>query len=399
MAIFRPIQAYRPDDSKLPQIAQKSSDFPGKKALVHAIRENKLSYLNLTNAHQLSENADNPQKAFDHAQRYIESMFEDGHFVEDDQDCYYVYRQTGLQRSCTGVLGRADIEEYDNNIIKKHELTRTNSEHLIAELFRNTRVLGEPVLLGHLDHHALAQTLREVTSSPPDCQFRSEFGENHELWLVKDESKIEKIQEQVAEIESLYIMDGHHRMAALSNLHSFNPEEKGRYFLANLVAESELHIGPFHRKVEGVEIDVPNFLIELSHIFDIQSFGSDLKIYNPGQRNEFGMLLDGNWYSIKLRNPHHLLDVTILESEILAPVFDILNTQTDPRLHFIKNVEEMEVIDEMKSQPDCNSVLFTLHPCSFDEIRTVSEQGGTMPPKSTYIQPRSRPGLVVQKFR
>ena len=110
------------------------------------------------------------------------------------------------------------------------------------------------------------------------------------------------------------------------------------------------------------------------------------------------MLLNGNWYSIKLRNPHHLLDVTILESEILAPIFSILNTQTDPRVEFVKNIDEMEVINEMKTTPGNDTVLFTLFPCSFEEIQTVSEQGGTMPPKSTYIQPRSRPGLVIQKF-
>lgn len=398
MAHFRPFKAFRPDDADIELVAEKSSDYPGKRAMVQAMEQNELSYLNLTNAHHLEKCAGDPAKAFEHAQAYVQKMMEEGHLKEDEADNYYIYRQTNPRRSCTGLLGKADIEEYDANVIKKHELTRTNSEHLIADLFRATRVLGEPVLLGHENNDGLKNVIAGVTQTEPDVSFTSKGGELHELWVVSDENLIHSITSYVADIESLYIMDGHHRMAALSNLHSFKPEEKGRYFLANLMAESELHIGPFHRRIEGVEIDETAFLLELSHIFDIQSFGTSLEIYNPSQRNEFGMLLNGQWYSVMLRNPHHLLDVTILESEILAPIFNILNTQTDPRVEFVKNIDEMEVIREMMDEPKNTSVLFTLYPCSFEEIRTVSEQGGTMPPKSTYIQPRSRPGLVIQKF-
>lgn len=394
MALFQPLQAYRASSADLEKVAVKSSDFESKSDMIEEIRSNELCYLNLTNAHYLQENLDGG--AFEHAHQYVQRMFESKKWIEDEKEGFYVYRQTGIQRSCTGIIGKGDIEEYDNNIIKKHELTRTNSEHLIADLFRSTRVLGEPVLLGHEDRPRIKEILNEITATQPDEVFHSKMGEKHELWLVQNPNKINDIANEVAEIEALYIMDGHHRMAALSNLHSFKPEEKGRYFLANLVAQSELHIGPFHRLVEEVNMSDTELILELSHIFDIHNFGSEPKIYNPQQRNEFGMLFHGNWYSLKLRNPHHQLDVTILESEILAPIFEIYNTQTDPRLSFVKNVEEMEVIQSMRDSK--NSILFTLYPCSFEEIQTVSEQGGTMPPKSTYIQPRSRPGLVIQKF-
>jgi uncharacterized protein (DUF1015 family) len=394
MANFLPLKAFRPSSNDLEKVAVKSSDFETKKLMISEMENNELSFLNITNAHYLEGNQDGG--AFDHAHAYVERMFEKAKWLEDEQECFYVYRQTGLHRSCTGIIGKADILEYDDNTIKKHELTRTNSEHLIADLFRSTHMLGEPVLLGHKNNAGLKELLSRVCQNPPDESFHSKMGEKHELWLIRNESEVQEASNFVADIDSLFIMDGHHRMAALSNLHSYNPEEKGRYFLANLVAEDELHIGPFHRLVEEVTISDTDLLIELSHIFDIQNFGTDISIYNPGQRNEFGMLFHGNWYSLKLRNPHHQLDVTILESEILGPIFEIFNTQTDPRLSFVKNIDEMEVVSEI--QAGTNSILFTLYPVSFEEIQTVSEQGGTMPPKSTYIQPRSRPGLVIQKF-
>jgi uncharacterized protein (DUF1015 family) len=396
MANFHPLSGFRPLSEELAKVAVKSSDFSGKVDMVAEMENNNLCYLNLTNAHYLEQNVDDPAKAFAHAKKYVQAMFEGGNWQPDEKECFYVYRQTSPRRSCTGIIGLADIEEYDNNTIKKHELTRVNSEHLIAELFKSTNVLGEPVLLGHEDNDELRSLLNLVMQDPADEVFSANKGDKHELWLLADEELKSKISDQISGIESLYIMDGHHRMAALSNLHTFNPEAKGRYFLANLVAESELHIGPFHRKVEVLDMNETDLFIELSHIFEIQNFGSEIEIYNPTERNEFGMLFKNNWYGLTLREAHHQLDVSTLEAEVLAPIFDIINTQTDPKLSFVKNIDELAVVQEMKD--DETSILFTLFPCSFDEIQTVSEQGGIMPPKSTYIQPRSRPGLVIQKF-
>lgn len=411
MAIIEPFKAVRPPKDKAGLVASRSYDDYSKEERNANLEFNPFSFLHIINpGYKFHKNISGVKRFSLVHNRYLEFK-EDGIFNKDTHASFYIYKTKTRSHSFCGILAGASTVDYKNNKIKKHEDTLQPREQLFKEYLKTAGFNAEPVLLTYPNKTTITAIIEKATAGDPEYEFTSTDRITHYLWRIQDEQVIKKLQEEFSNIDSLYIADGHHRSASsfllAEELKSENENHTGKepynYFMSYLIPESQLKIYEFNRMVKDLNgLSKEEFLMKLDERFRIENRGRQL--YKPTKKHHFSMYLDGEFYSLYLRktlyqfsNSLSELDTQILYETVLKPILGIHDLRNDQRIEYgygKHNVIKMkDLIDQKKF-----SVGFGLVPITVSEMKNIADEGLQMPPKSTYIEPKLRSGLVIYEF-
>jgi len=331
-----------------------------------------------------------------------------GLFKQDLKELLYLYELVQDGHSQTGLVGCLSIEDFFNDSILKHELTRPDKEEDRKTHIKVGRMHAEPVLFAYRKSGVIDSLVKKVKKNSPEYKFTAEDGVTHIFWLIEDDDIILKIVEEFEKITHTYVADGHHRTAAASlvgrELQVENRYHQGieeyNYFLTVLFPDDQLNIIDYNRVVKDLHGNSPEKFVKLiGKGFDIKSNGS--KPYRPKKLHEFSMYLDGEWFVLKAKkgtyndkDPILSLDVTILSKHILEPVLDIKDLRTDKRIDFVGGSRGLEGLQSRVDSGEMK-VAFGLYPVSMKLLMDIAESGSIMPPKTSWFEPKLRSGLIV----
>lgn len=350
-------------------------------------------------------------EVYDRAVDNFNAFQRNGWLVQDEKEHYYIYAQTMDGRTQYGIVVAANVDDYMNNRIKKHELTRRDKEEDRMKHVRINNANVEPVFFAFPDNGALEAIITEVTASKPEYDFTAPDGFGHHFWVIDDEPTIDAITNEFEKIPYLYIADGHHRTAAAALVGNekanANPAHRGdeeyNYFLAVCFPASHLKIIDYNRVVKDLNGLTPaEFLAKLTKDFIVKEMGKE--IYHPAALHNFSLYLDGTWYSLTAKegryddnDPIGVLDVTISSDLILRDILGIHDLRSDKRIDFVGGIRGL---GELQRRVDSGemAVALALYPVSMKQLMDIADSGNIMPPKTTWFEPKLRSGLVIHKL-
>ncbi|HEY1010699.1 DUF1015 domain-containing protein [Daejeonella sp. JGW-45] len=329
--------------------------------------------------------------------------------VRDTKPSIYVYRISDSEKSQTGIWTVTHVDDYLNDRIKKHELTRPEREVVLTDYLQQTGIDANPVLITYEPDRRINNFIEKVCKTT-SCLSYEKNKYRHELWKVEDEQDIAILSRAFETISTAYIADGHHRAAAAARLsinqrqlqNRYNGDEEFNYFSSVYMASDQLRIYPFHRLVKDLNgYTVSMFLKRLSCDFVVQK---SEKSVMPSELHDFGMYLDGIWYHLRAHEELYLgggavseLDVSILQDYVLSPLLHIDDPRTDKRLVFSGGILTADDLVKQVTENDY-AVLFTLFPTSTDQLMKIADMGEVMLPKSTWFEPKFQAGLLVHRI-
>lgn len=335
----------------------------------------------------------------------------EGWLRQDDKEHYYIYAQTMDGRTQYGIVVAANVADYMEGRIKKHELTRRDKEEDRMKHVRVNNANIEPVFFAFPDNEALEKVIRDVTAGEPEYDFTSAEGFGHHFWVIDDPETIKTVTEEFAKIPYLYIADGHHRSAAAALVgdekRRQNPNHRGdeeyNYFLAVAFPASHLKIIDYNRVVKDLNGLTPEeFLKRLDKCFIVEDKGTEE--YRPDRLHNFSLYLGGRWYSLTARegtyddnDPIGVLDVTVSSDNILRDILGITDLRSDKRIDFVGGIRGL---GELKRRVDSGemAMALALYPVSMKQLMDIADSGNIMPPKTTWFEPKLRSGLVIHKL-
>jgi len=406
-----PFKAVRPARAYAGLVASRSYEDYDEEELKAQLEYNPYSFLHIINPGYKFQHDIAGEKRFGMVKnRYLEFK-EENIYRQDKEPSYYIYKIKTRETSCYGIIAAASAEDYERNVIRRHEDTIAHREELFKDYLKVVGFNTEPVLLTYPDNSVIDDLLKERMNSRPEYEFATYNKERHALWLIDDPDSIEKIKQEFGAMDKLYIADGHHRSASSYLLakesKENNPEHTGEeaynFFMSYLISESNLRIFEFSRLIKDLNgHSKEEFLIMLDEWFRIENRGHE--VYTPSKKHHFNMYLDGEFYSLYLRKTNYKftdslseLDSYILYEKILKPVLGIEDLRHDNRISYIHGRND---IVELKTRIDKGefAVGFGMLPAAIGEIKQIADENLTMPPKSTYIEPKLRSGLTVYEF-
>ena len=423
MAVLKPFRGIRPKKEFVKQVASKPYDVLNEKEARAECKGNPYSFY-----HIIKPEIDFPDE-FDHyapevykkGKENFDILFREGIFFTDENDCLYIYAQTmparllglsedgGNGRMQYGIVGCASVDDYFNDIIKKHELTRPDKEEDRKNHRRYSKLDYEPVFFAYPDVEELNGIVKNICSDKPEYDFVSDDGIGHTFWIVNEKLLVDKIVLHFSKIKYTYVADGHHRTAAAAlvgkEMREANPNHTGQeeynYFLAVHFPASQLQIMDYNRVVKDLNGLTPDeFLKQVSEYF-IVGTPHVVSLQRPKQLHEFGMYLDGKWYSLTAKpgtyndsDPIGVLDVTILSEKILEPILNINDLRTDKRIEFVGGLRGLGELERRVNSGEMQ-VAFALYPVSMKQLIDIADSGKIMPPKTTWFEPKLRSGLVL----
>lgn len=413
MAVVRPFKAIRPNRKVADKVCSLPYDVMNREEAAKMAEGNPYSFLHVCRAEIDMPGQADPydRSVYEKAASNIDKFLEQGIFMEDAKPMLYVYRQTMGDNVQTGIVGCVSVDDYLNNVIKKHEFTRVEKEKDRINHFDICNANTEPVFLTYRDDMKI-KTLVEgvVTGSRPEYDFVTDDGVGHTLWVITDANVISGLTGLFAAVPELYIADGHHRSASACKVglkrREENPDYTGdeefNYFMAVIFPETDLKVFDYNRAVKDLNGNSPEGFIQKVKDagFDVEEKGTEE--YRPEAKHDFGMFLDGRWYKLTAKDkivPDHIinsLDVAILQNNVLGPLLGIEDPRTDPRIDFIGGIRglgelERRVNDDMK-------VAFAVHPVEISDLMNVSDHNEVMPPKSTWFEPKLGSGLFIHRL-
>ena len=372
------------------------------------LKSNPSSFLNVIRPEVITgkKHPANSQKLFAQSRQVYQQLFDAGVFVVDSQPSYYVYTQHIGRASFTGIMGCASVEDYDSGVIRIHEQTIASREKILRDYLAVCDINAEPVCFTYPRTGSLELLSEIVRQNPPMLDFEDDEGKKHQLWRVDDPEWIDKFSEKLGALKHIYIADGHHRSASSVLLahdkwlqsDRVTGEEPWNYFLGIFFPDDQLKIYEYNRVVKDLgDKGVSQFLEELSADFEIH-FKEQIPI-KPEQQGHFGMCLGGFWYKLVYRHRRSTevvaaLDVSILSSKILAPLLGIRDLRNDTRISFVPGTKGPQELERLVNTGKYD-VAFSLFPVRGEEFYAISDQGKTMPPKSTYVVPKLLSGLLI----
>lgn len=410
MPKIKPFRGIRPAPEYVDQVVLQLENLSIPQA--KEIREgNPLSYVNmlvprLENRFMMGSKK---ELAYKQINENFEEFLEKGILRKDKDPSLYIYRTVQSGHVQTGIWAATSIDDYLNNIVKKHELTRADREAGLIEYLQHTDLDGNPVLITYPPSETINAVIDRVTERNADIQFGID-GQQHWLWQINDEIQISVLVKAFGELPASYIADGHHRAAAACiagiqrrklNL-KHRGDEEYNYFMSVYMATDQLRIYGFNRLVKDLGTLTSNeFFTRVNEHFEVSECFEKVV---PAEIHQFGMYIDKKWFLLtareetyKSRRPVETLDVSILQENVLAPILGIKDPRSDPRIQFSGGLIPVE---NLMSQVDsgCYKIAFTLFPTSIDELIQVANCGEVMPPKSTWFEPKFLAGLLIHSI-
>jgi len=413
MAILKPFKGIRPKKEFVKQVASKPYDVLNEREARKEAEGNPYSFY-----HVIKPEIDFPDD-FDHYApdiyiRGIENfkdMMNKGVFFQDEEACLYIYCQTMNGRKQYGIVGSASVDDYLNNVIRKHELTRPDKEEDRKNHVRVSNLNYEPVFFAYPHQEELDRLIMELAKGTPEYNFIADDGIGHAFWVIQDPALISKITSLFSKIPFTYVADGHHRTAAAALVgeekRKANPRHTGQeeynYFLAVHFPDNQLQILDYNRVVKDLNgMTSGQFIEKLKTSFEITPIGKEA--YRPQQLHEFGMYLDGSWYKLTAKpgtynnnDPIGALDVTILSEQLLVPILKIVDLRTDKRIEFVGGLRGLGELEKRVDSGDMKAA-FSMFPVSMKQLIDIADSGNIMPPKVTWFEPKLRSGLVLHSL-
>lgn len=350
-------------------------------------------------------------KVYEKAVENFNAFQRNGWLVQDEKEHYYIYAQTMNGRTQYGIVIAANVDDYMEQRIKKHELTRRDKEEDRMKHVRVNNANIEPVFFAFPDNEVLEKIINETTAGEPEYDFVAPDGFGHHLWVIDSQETIDTITAEFDKIPYLYIADGHHRTAAAALVGNekakANPKHTGNeeynFFLAVAFPASHLNIIDYNRVVRDLNGLTPSQLLEqIKKDFTVEEKGS--APYRPTALHNFALYVDGKWYSLTAKegryddnDPIGVLDVTISSDLILRDILGIADLRTDKRIDFVGGIRGLEELQRRVDSGEMAMAL-ALYPVSMKQLIDIADTGNIMPPKTTWFEPKLRSGLVIHKL-
>lgn len=412
MAVVNPFICIRPEQSVAHRIAALPYDVYNREEAKREVLKEPLSFLRIDRAEtNFGDEVDTyDPRVYIKAKELLQEMIEQGSYVIDDKKCYYVYELVMGGRTQTGLVACSSIDDYLNNVIKKHENTREEKEIDRINHVDVCNAQTGPIFLAYRSKKEIDNVIEETKREEPIYSFTSKDEIGHHIWRISDGEKIAILKDAFSKVTDIYIADGHHRAASAVNVglkrREENPgytgDEEFNFFLSVLFPHDQLMILPYNRAVMDLNgLTKEQFIGRIKENFDIFELG-DLP-YTPEEKASFGMFLDNSWYRLKakeaissIKDPVEVLDVSLLQKYILQPILGIEDPRIDTRIDFIGGIRGLKELEKRVSQD--MRVAFSMYPTSIIELFEVSDAGRLMPPKSTWFEPKLRSGLFIHSL-
>ena len=410
MAVIKPFQCVRPNGTCVANVAALPYDVYNREEAKAVIAKNPQSFLMIDRAEtNFSDDVDTyADEVYQKAKSLIGEWKENKTFVTDEEACYYLYELTMNGRVQTGIVACASIDDYLNCVIKKHENTRADKEVDRIRHVDTCSAQTGPIFLAYRANEVIREIVNEVKTEEALYDFVSEDGIRHRVFRIGDLEKVQKIQEAFANIENVYIADGHHRAASAVKVGvkrrtehpNYDGTEEFNYFLSVLFPDEELMIMDYNRVIKDLNgLSKEAFLETVGSIFKVKPLDGAKK---PTKKGEFTMLLDNQWYLCTVKSedipndPVESLDVSLLQNLLLNPVLGIDDPKTNKRIDFVGGIRGIEEL-EKRCKEDC-VLAFAMYPTSIQELFSVADANLLMPPKSTWFEPKLRSGIFIHEI-
>lgn len=411
MAVLKAFKGLRPPEDIAKDLASRPYDVLNSEEAREEAKGNDYSLL-----HIIKPEIDLPPDIDVHAQAVYEKAAENfkafrdkGWLVQDEDDYLYIYAQTMNGKTQYGLVGCAGVEDYMNEIIRKHELTRPDKEEDRMKHVRINNANMEPVFFSYPAVKEIDDIIAAfVSDNTPVYDFVADDDIGHHFWVIKDKAIISEITGLFVKVPFTYVADGHHRTAAAALVGNekkkANPNHTGdeeyNFFLAVHFPDDQLSIIDYNRAVKDLYgLSKKEFLAKLETVFELEEKGSD--IYKPSKLHEFSMYLDGLWYRLTAKegtyddnDPIAVLDVTILSQHVLDNILGIKDLRRDKRIDFVGGIRGLGELEKRVDSGEMK-VAFALYPVSMKQLIDIADSGNIMPPKTTWFEPKLRSGLVV----
>jgi uncharacterized protein (DUF1015 family) len=406
MASIVPFQAVRPTRDKVCLVTCRSYDEYVNAELAAQLDFNPLSFLHVLKPAFINQQSIAYEKRYRQVHQKYQEFKNEVILVKDNKPAIYIHKIITKTESFTGIIVGTSVEEYRNNIIRKHEDTIAFRVRLLKEYMKYSEFNTEPVLMSYPDNKTIENWIFNCTQKLADFEFSTTKKETHYLWKIDDALEINWLQNIFKKTDSLYIADGHHRCEAAKLLSEENddPTNKAKDFiLSYLISENNIKIYEFNRLIKDLNgLSKADFLEKLEVHFTIKNH--EEHPFKPIQKHQFGMYLDQQFYSLVLKkeqtdfdNALDALDAQILYEKVLLPILNIVDLRNDERIEYVSGKQP---IQDLKQKIDDQEfeVGFLLFPSNINEIKSLADHDLIMPPKSTYIEPKFRSGLVIYEL-
>lgn len=411
MADIIPFRAVRPRADLADRIAALPYDVYNRKEARDAVKGDDYTFLRIDRPEtQFPEGYDMyAPEVYEKAREMLGQMMEEGLFIQEENAAYYVYELVMNGRSQVGIGACASVDDYDAQVIKKHENTRADKE---ADRIRHVDVCSAqtgPIFLAYRRREEIEQEVAKAMAGEPVYDFTAADGITHRLWVIDETEAVDRIRNAFLQVESIYIADGHHRCASAVRVSKkrraafprYTGKEEFNYFLSVLFPDDQLMIMDYNRVVKpGADFDESAFLGQVEAAFMLEKMGKEP--YKPQRKGEIGMYYRDEWYRLIINNecytgdPVEDLDVAVLQKELLEPVFGIADPKVDERIDFVGGIRGLAEL-ERRVHTDA-TVAFAMFPTNIHELFAVSDAGKLMPPKSTWFEPKLRSGLLIHRI-
>lgn len=407
MAVIRAFKALRPDEKVAHLVASVPYDVVNRKEAAELAKGNPISFLRVTRSEiEMEENLDvYSSEVYEKAKENFNRLKNEAPLVNDEKEHFYVYKLVMGDQSQVGIAATFSVNDYDNDVIMKHEKTRKVKEDDRTNHIVTTEAQTGAVFLTYKEVDEINTVVNETMQNEPLYDFTAPDGVKHTIWIMPDDFK-DIIVFEIGKVEKLYIADGHHRAASASRAQKVKKEsavgvtgeEEFNYFMAVLFPAEQLNIMPYNRVVFNLNgLMEGDFIEKVRENFTIEQVSSP----NPPERRSICMYLSGKWYLLKpnenvkeAESVGENLDVSILQNYLLNPILGIEDPRTDTNIDFIGGIRGTEELEKLVNTGQA-AVAFSMFPVSVDDLINISNAGETMPPKSTWFEPKLRDGLLV----
>lgn len=406
MAKIKPFKAVRPAPDKVALVTCRTYDDYSSAELAAWLDFNPYSFLHVIHPAYANAQKVSWEKRFKAVANKYQDFKHDQILIEEEHPVFYLYEIQSKGQTFTGIIAGTSVKDYQNNVIKKHEDTLQYRVELFKDYLHQTNFNTEPVLITYPDSVEINTFIALRKQCEPIYEYSTTNKEKHTLWKIDTQSEIDWLQEHFENIPNLYIADGHHRSASAELLFEQDKHlgnENLNYFMSFLIAESNVKIYEFNRLIRDLNgLSKDEFVKKLSEHFVIVA--KDQEIWKPQNKFEFGMYLDGSFYALFYKKENHQqasildnLDAQILYDKVLFPLLGIEDLRNDERIDYIPGKQSISVIKDLIDEGEFE-VGFMLYPSDINEIKALADNNLIMPPKSTYIEPKFRSGLVVYEL-